>query len=294
MKVLGIVCSARKMGNSEILAKHVLRHCRNKGADVRLLRLNDWKLSECEGCFGCLFKNKECTIKDDMRAFANTVLYDYDRILVSAPTYLLFPPGIVKVIIDRVGVFVQQAQTTQPKPKFGAIIGVAGVKGWDYFTMPMLLMMIKVIAAYQIDIVDRVLLHHPGPGEVLLAGDELTRVELLADRLMAGESAAQDEVEKEGITCPVCHSNSFIIKQEERMVLECPFCRVTGSMGEAGVAEWDSLSMDHHRFTENAGKEFVESWILKTRPFFKNQLTTILLHKQVYKDSKINMEWETP
>ncbi len=159
--------------------------------------------------------------------------------------------------------------------------------------MPMLMMLIKVITTYQINIMNRVLFHHPGEGEVLLSNDELRRLDLLADRLMAGVISAHFDVEKEGIRCPVCYSNSFIIKQIGRIAIECHFSRVKGSMGEDGVVEWDRFPMIHHRFTEEAGKEFVENWILKTRPVFKNQLKTILLHKQNYKDSKINMELET-
>lgn len=293
MKILGLVCSGRKLGNNEILTKYVLQKCINDSTKVSLLKLTDWNFTECKGCFGCLFKNKECNIQDDLKLFAQTV-FEYDKILICSPTYLLFPPGIVKTIIDRVGIFIQQALRSESHPKIGAIIGIAGVNGWDYFTLPMLTMFLKTITGFQANIVDQVLFHHPGPGEVLLDKRTLVRCELLAERLLGTGMKDECEEKQNEFHCPVCYSNSFIINKKEEIVIKCPFCGVKGTLTENGKPLWDKNSMVSHRFTKEAGLEFVNSWILKTRKSFEKHYKTILTKKNDYKDSKIGMEWKIP
>jgi len=280
------------MGNSEILAKHALRACRERGADVGLLRLSDWRLEQCRGCFGCLFTTESCKIADDLERFGQAVR-GYDAILVASPTYQLFPPGLVKIVIDRVGSFVQAAQREPVRPLSAALIGVAGIKGWDHFTLPMLNLFLKVVTGYRAEVVDQALFHHPGPGEALLSEPTLRRTEQLAQRLMGEAPAAPPPPAGDEIVCPVCRSNSFILAVGPGRGIQCPFCQVWGEVTCDGVT-WDPGSLTGHRFTEAAGQEFVENWILRTRGSFASNLKTILQLKQPYKNTQIDIPWETP
>lgn len=282
------------MGNSEIVAKHALDLCRQNGADVKLLRLGDWDFSQCKGCFGCLLKDRDCELDDNLKAFADATLYGYDGVLVCAPTYQLSPPGIVKTIIDRVGTFVQKALKAKPRPLYGAVIGVAGVDGWDHFTMPMLTQFLKVITGFQAQIVGHALLHHPGPGEVLLSKESLSSIETIAARLARGELGEAPGADANGTRCPNCQSVSFIIRKQDPLTIECPFCWAVGEVAPNGCVAWDARTLTNNRFTEEAGRQFVESWILKTKGVFEGNIKEILSQKYKYKDSQIGISWEKP
>ncbi len=66
MKVLGILGSPRKHGNSEILLKAFLEGAAAGGAAVKEIRLRELKISPCLEIYHC-FKDGTCPIKDDMR-----------------------------------------------------------------------------------------------------------------------------------------------------------------------------------------------------------------------------------
>ena len=64
-KILGISGSPRKPGNCEIMLKAVCRHVPEEH-ELHLLRLADFDLRPCKGCYRCLFKEKKCILKDDI------------------------------------------------------------------------------------------------------------------------------------------------------------------------------------------------------------------------------------
>jgi multimeric flavodoxin WrbA len=68
----------------------------------------------------CIFKSEECKIQDDWHIFKEK-FEESDAIIIGAPTYLLGPAGIVKMLLDRNIMFLQKAPRNA---KVGAIIGV--------------------------------------------------------------------------------------------------------------------------------------------------------------------------
>ena len=56
MRILGIVGSRRKLGNTEIMVKEALKGARKEGADIALLRMSDLYIRECNGCEACVIK----------------------------------------------------------------------------------------------------------------------------------------------------------------------------------------------------------------------------------------------
>ena len=49
MKILGIVASHRRLGNTEILVKEALMGAEQEGADVEIVRWTDYQILACEG-----------------------------------------------------------------------------------------------------------------------------------------------------------------------------------------------------------------------------------------------------
>ncbi len=47
MKVLGIVCSPRKGGNTEILVKEALQAAEEKGAETELILVSEMDINPC-------------------------------------------------------------------------------------------------------------------------------------------------------------------------------------------------------------------------------------------------------
>ena len=66
IKVLGICCSPRLHGNTEILVQESLAKAQGVGAEIELVRLAGKTIAPCDGCLSCR-QTKVCRIKDDMQ-----------------------------------------------------------------------------------------------------------------------------------------------------------------------------------------------------------------------------------
>ncbi len=99
MNVLGIVCSPRKGGNTEILVQEALAGARDSGAKTELLTVSDKEIKPCDGCLSCE-KTGECHIKDDMQLVYEKML-NADGIILGTPVYFGSMSAQAKVIMDR-------------------------------------------------------------------------------------------------------------------------------------------------------------------------------------------------
>ncbi len=103
MKVLGIVCSPRKNGNTEILVKEALDSAHKLGAETEMIKVSDVNITPCDGCETC-DTTGECKIEDDMQGIY-TKLLQSDGIILGSPVYWLGVTAQAKIIIDRTFVF---------------------------------------------------------------------------------------------------------------------------------------------------------------------------------------------
>ena len=100
MKILGLVGSYRKLGNTEVLIREALMSAAEMGAEVEMLRLTDLNIKPCKGCMACVFKKADCKIEDDAN-FLFSKLFEADGIILGSPIYIFGPAGIIKMIQDR-------------------------------------------------------------------------------------------------------------------------------------------------------------------------------------------------
>ncbi|MCG8502677.1 MAG: flavodoxin family protein [Firmicutes bacterium] len=99
MKVLGLVGSYRKNGNTDILLKKVLDGVKSEHIDSRYIFLDDYDIKDCIGCEGC--KNTyKCVINDDMQQLY-PLLMEADAIVLGSPTYFYNVTGKVKNFLNR-------------------------------------------------------------------------------------------------------------------------------------------------------------------------------------------------
>ncbi|MFH0748794.1 MAG: flavodoxin family protein [Candidatus Bathyarchaeota archaeon] len=101
VKILGIVGSPRKDGNTEMVIKTVLESAKTEGADIELLHLSDFHLEPCDGCWTCL-KTKVCVKTDDIEKLFEAMI-KADGIVLGSPVYFATVPSQVIALIDRVG-----------------------------------------------------------------------------------------------------------------------------------------------------------------------------------------------
>jgi len=99
MKILGVVCSPRKAGNTEILVTATLQAAADAGAETELVLIAGKKITPCDGCNACL-KKGICKIKDDMQTISEQ-MEKADGIVFGTPVYFCNVTAQAKAIIDR-------------------------------------------------------------------------------------------------------------------------------------------------------------------------------------------------
>jgi len=105
MKILGIVCSPRKGGNTEILVKEALEAASKAGGETELFLIADKNISFCDGCGACA-KTGKCIIKDDMQGLYEK-LEAADGIIFGTPVYFLSVSAQAKAVMDRTYAFLR-------------------------------------------------------------------------------------------------------------------------------------------------------------------------------------------
>jgi len=125
VKALGIVCSPRKGGNTEILVREALAGAKESGAEVELLRVSDMNIAACDGCETC-HQSGECRIKDDMQKVYKKMLAA-DGIILGSPVYFWSVSGQAKTLMDRT--YALRYPYHKLKNKVGGAIVAAGRRG---------------------------------------------------------------------------------------------------------------------------------------------------------------------
>ena len=104
MKVLGIVCSPRLHGNTEILMQEALKSAEEAGADIEMFTLAGKVVYPCDACDSCL-KTGKCKIEDDMEPLYDKML-EADGIIFGSPVYFWSVTAQAKIVIDRTRAFI--------------------------------------------------------------------------------------------------------------------------------------------------------------------------------------------
>ncbi len=125
MKILGIISSPRRNGNTAVLVREALKGAKDKNVEVEEIYLPDLKIDYCKGCFTCISKGL-CPINDDFPALRKKIL-DADGIIISSPSYGLAPTACMKTFLERIGMY--NAYTSSLSGKYVISISSAGAMG---------------------------------------------------------------------------------------------------------------------------------------------------------------------
>jgi len=98
-RILGVIGSPRKRGNTHILVSRILDGAKDGGAHTETLFLKDLQIRECDGCHSC-WKGRKCSKKDDMNDLYPRII-ESDIIIFGTPVYWYGPTALMKCFIDR-------------------------------------------------------------------------------------------------------------------------------------------------------------------------------------------------
>jgi len=121
MKVLGIVCSPRRRGNTEILVDEALASAEDSGAEVELVTVSGKNIAPCDGCESCIITGK-CRIEDDMQEIYSK-LSEADGIIFGTPVYFWSVTAQAKAIIDRTYVLWRDGRRLRNKVAGVVVVG---------------------------------------------------------------------------------------------------------------------------------------------------------------------------
>jgi multimeric flavodoxin WrbA len=125
MRIVGILGSARKGGNTEGLLNVALDEAAKGGCSTSRILLRDKTIGPCDGCMGCA-KTGICVVKDDMEEVYREIR-QADGIIWATPVYYWSMSGLTKNALDRT--FALNFPTLQQAGKIGGAIFTAGTRG---------------------------------------------------------------------------------------------------------------------------------------------------------------------
>ena len=100
MKVIGLIASPRKKGNTAWIVNKILEGAKEQGAETKSWYCSDLDIKPCQGCLGCKQGDMGCVINDDMQKLYEA-LEHADALVLGSPTYMGQMSAQAKIFTDR-------------------------------------------------------------------------------------------------------------------------------------------------------------------------------------------------
>lgn len=271
-QVLGLIASHRHLGNCEIMVKEVSRQLAVPH-ELKLLRLPDFNLRYCNGCYRCLSR-EGCVLDDDL-AVILAAIADADGLILAAPTYFLGGHACLKVFVDRGISFYAMAERLWGKPAVG--IGIAGIQGKEGST---LLDVERFLLTLQASNRMSRIVYGALPGEVVMTAENRQLAGELATALF-GEAAVSPQPH-----CPLCGGTTVRFLEAGRV--RCMLCSNTGALVNAPDGPVLEIQASDHQFVtdRNAALQH-RDWLQGMLARYKEQKTELKAIKATYTDETV-------
>ncbi len=115
MKVVAVLGSPRRGGNSDTIVKRFNETAEQLGAEVRTFALNEMEYRGCQGCGKCKTETDRCVTEDDLTEVLNAIR-GADVLILASPIYFSEVTGQVKAFVDRTYSFLKPDFVTNPNP----------------------------------------------------------------------------------------------------------------------------------------------------------------------------------
>ena len=99
VKIIGIIGSPKKEGNTSYLVKTALKSAESEGAETDIINLGSLNIEPCVACDICKATG-ECAIYDDMAELLN-IMMESDGMIIGSPVYFGSVTSQLKMLIDR-------------------------------------------------------------------------------------------------------------------------------------------------------------------------------------------------
>ncbi len=256
-KILGIIGSPRKLGNSEIMVKEISRQI-SIPHELNLLRLPDFNIGPCKACYQCLFKEGKCVLNDDMPMLMQTIAHA-DALIVATPTYLLGANASFKLFLDRGLALFANIDKLWDKPAVG--VGIAGIEGLEGYTLLNIESFISLILAKN---KWSTIVYGALPGEVFLNQENKKTAADLA-RALFGPA-----IGKKGPSCPLCGGDTFRFIDDN--TVRCMLCSNAGTIStENGKPIFKIVKGEHDLFLSREGIIQHGEWLRSMKNRFRQQ-----------------------
>lgn len=184
-RVLGVVGSPRKKGNTHILVSRILEGAKAAGAETEIFLLGKLTVRECDGCHAC-WEGKPCSKKDDMNEVYPRISQS-DVIIFGTPVYWYGPTALMKAFIDRFVYFNCPENRAEIRGK-PAVIAVPYEENNPETAELVVAFFARSLAYLEINLVAQVIVPGVGKkGEILEKQDVLQRAYQLGQTLVRGD-----------------------------------------------------------------------------------------------------------
>ncbi len=252
----------RKMSNTDVMLKEVLKKCEEAGHEIQFVRPDDLNIGTCTGCTACVVgimsgrNNGECAVhpNDDFH-IVEDAFYSADALIIGSPVYETSPTGTFKTFCDRLGpshdlAFLTEAKKERIerdgdkallpdervfKPRVGCLLAVGGARteNWTIMTIPV---MYECMMSTGVDVIDtHVYYGAMNVQHVLGVPEQMERMDRMAQNIIDALAAGDNDEERtkwrgeDDGACPVCHQSMFKVHQGAARV-ECAICGIDGEV----------------------------------------------------------------
>jgi len=240
LKVLGLVASPRKLGNSEILVKEMLASLPAE-VDKEMIHLPSLNIGACKACYACLPEEKGCVISDDL-AFLLERIKAADAVIIASACYFLGSHTSIKTITDRL--IAVMANSREFSGKKCVTATVYGIPGWDGYAREAVMNFARFL---HLEVVGDMQVQAASPGEVV-EPEVLATARRLAARLLDPAAEPVVTAANDVLACQVCGSSMLQLKPSGQV--RCSMCNAAGELQQNG--EGYSLvfnTSEHRRFS---------------------------------------------
>ena len=180
-RILGVLGSPRKNGNTHGMLETILSSAEHAGAATELVMLGDLAIGDCIGCHAC-WRGRGCSLDDDMIGLYDRIA-ESDAIVFGTPVYWYGPTAPMKAFLDRFVYFNCPENRASIRGKQAALAAPWEESGQEA-AMPLVRMFELSIAYLEMTLAGTVLAPGVGaPGDILRHPGIIASCRTLGERL---------------------------------------------------------------------------------------------------------------